>query len=208
MEHKITVVGIGPGSPEYLPPIAQKAIDSAAILVGSQRALDTFATEKSRNKVIDKDIAGVLAFIRACLQEEDVVVMVSGDPGFYSLLTALRGEFSADRLSVIPGISSVQLAFARLADTWQDAVLVSMHGRSPDTAMLQYAKNKKLGILTDRRHSPQYIARELLRCGWPIDAAVCLCAGLSYADEHILTTTLAATAELAGFDHCVMVVTE
>jgi cobalt-precorrin-7 (C5)-methyltransferase len=133
MEHKITVVGIGPGSPEYLPPIAQRAIDSATVLVGSQRALETFATEKSRTKIIDKDIAGILAFIHNCLLKEDVVVMVSGDPGFYSLLSALRGEFSAAQLSVIPGISSVQLAFARLADTWQDAVLLSMHGRSPDS---------------------------------------------------------------------------
>lgn len=208
MEHKITVVGIGPGSPEYLPPIAKQAIEAAAILVGSQRALDTFATKKAQTKIIDKDIAGVLSFIHDCLQKEDVVVMVSGDPGFYSLLTALKKEFSPAQLAVIPGISSVQLAFARLADTWQDAVLLSMHGRIPDTAALQYGKNKKLGILTDSKHSPQYIAHELLSHGWPIHSSVCLCSGLSYADEHIVTTTLEEAATLEGFSHCVMVVTE
>ena len=59
------------------------------------------------------------------------MAMVSGDPGYYSLLDALRRDFPAKQIMVIPGISAMQYAFARLALPWHDAVLASFHGRPP-----------------------------------------------------------------------------
>ncbi len=206
MDHKIIVIGIGPGSPDYLPPIASLAIARASVLVGSARALAAFAPAGSETYTLGKDIAAALAFIAERLATSDVAVLVSGDPGFYSLLTALRREFGPDRLEVIPGISSVQLAFARLACPWQDAVLVSLHGRAGDDAALAYAPGKKLAILTDAANTPRRIADRLLAHGWPPAAATWLCADLSYPEENILAADLAAVAAGAGYEHCVMVV--
>jgi cobalt-precorrin-7 (C5)-methyltransferase len=90
MEHKIIVVGIGPGSPDYILPIASRMIAQAKVLVGSQRALTTFVPSHATTKVIDNDLNGVLAFITTALMDNDVVVMVSGDPGFYSFLATIR----------------------------------------------------------------------------------------------------------------------
>ena len=208
MEHKVIVVGIGPGSPDYILPIASRMIDKATVLVGSQRALDAFAPIHSKLKVIDKDIKGVLSFIRKSLKESDVVVMVSGDPGFYSLLAALKTEFAQSELTVIPGISSVQLAFARICQVWQDAVLISMHGRQASDEDLHYKPRKKLGILTDQQHNPSHIAEVLLQNGWPPSAQVWLGEALSYTDENSKKLTLRETVQLAGFTHCVMVVME
>lgn len=206
MEHKITVVGIGPGSPDYLLPAASQAIAAARVLVGGKRALDTLAPCGAATKVIDKDINGVMKFIERQLPDNDIVVMVSGDPGFYSLLSALRLKFSPEKLTVIPGISSVQLAFARLAEVWQDALLVSMHGRTANDTALQYEPGKKLGILTDSIHNPRYIAQVLAGHGWPGEAKVWLCANLSYENEQIAGMTLQEAINVAGFEHCVMVV--
>ena len=203
---RIVIVGIGPGSPDYVLPIASRTITAANVLVGSKRALDTFAAESQITKIIDKDIEGVLAFIKCQLASQDVVVMVSGDPGFYSLLAAIRKQFSAECISVIPGISSAQLAFARLAEIWQDADLISMHGRQADDGLLDYQPHRKLGILTDTQHNPAYIACALREHGWPDNAQVWLCANLSYDNEKVIAMTLAEAAGIPGFEHSVMVV--
>ena len=123
MTHKIIVLGIGPGDPAYLLPKAQKMIEKARILVGGRRALADYSHSGARECAIGADIPGVLAFIREALAEDDVVVMVSGDPGYYSLLDALRRTFPIGQIEVVPGISSLQLAFARLALPWHDARL-------------------------------------------------------------------------------------
>lgn len=206
MEHKIIVVGIGPGSPDYLPPIAARAIAAARVLAGSRRALETLAPPGCETKIIGGDIAGVMAFIRSRLESGDVTVLVSGDPGFYSLLAALRGEFPPQALQVIPGISSLQVAFARAAAPWQDAELISLHGRAAGDGALEYRPGKKLGILTDSRHSPRHIAGLLLAAGWPAATRVWLCADLSYEEERVLALDLGAAAQTEGFEHSVMVV--
>ncbi|MPM66755.1 Cobalamin biosynthesis bifunctional protein CbiET [bioreactor metagenome] len=207
MEHKITVVGIGPGSPDYMLPVAQRIITKARVLVGSKRALDTYSNVNTVSKIIDKDIDGVLDFIKKQLISNDVVVMVSGDPGFYSMLGALREKFSSEQLLVIPGISSAQLAFARLGELWQDAILTSLHGRDQDADTLKYVPRKKLGILTDGINNPQTIAQKLIALDWPDKTRVWLCENLSYENETIMSTNLKDTININGFSHCVMVVT-
>ncbi|SMD06175.1 precorrin-6y C5,15-methyltransferase (decarboxylating) subunit CbiE [Sporomusa malonica] len=204
--YRIVVVGIGPGSPDYVLPIASRTIAGARVLVGSKRALDTFASAGQITKVIDKDIKSVLDFIECQLAGQDVVVLVSGDPGFYSMLAALRNRFAAECITVVPGISSAQLAFARLAEVWQDAALISMHGRKAADDVLSYRPGHKLGILTDTQHNPAHIARVLLQQGWPETASVWLCANLSYDNEVVAAMTLSEATAIPGFEHSVMVV--
>lgn len=206
MEHKIIVVGIGPGGKDYLLPIADRAIREAKVLVGSRRALLALAPAGIETKTIDKEIAKLLDYIQEKLNEVSVTVMVSGDPGFYSLLAALKGRFSLEKLEVIPGISSVQLAFARASEPWQDAVLISMHGRRASDEALCFRRGKKLGILTDNKHNPAYISGLLMEEGWPRETTVWLCSGLSYEDEEVRLTTLSKAQNVLGFEHSVMVV--
>lgn len=206
MEHKIIVVGIGPGAPEYLLPIANHQIGKARTLVGSKRALETFARKGTKTQAITGKLEDTFFFINENLLFGDVVVMVSGDPGYYSLLPALRKNFSPAILSVIPGISSMQLAFAKLALPWQDAQLVSLHGRIPEKGTLQYKPGKILGMLTDTVYTSKKIVQLLSDNQWPLDSSVYICARLSYADEEIVETTLEKAATEKEFSHCIMVV--
>ena len=206
MEHKIIVAGIGPGHPDYVLPAALRVIREAKVLVGGSRALSDFAQEGQRTMTIRGDIPAVLAFIREALSESSVVVMVSGDPGYYSLLDALRREFDEDCLSVIPGISSVQFAFARLALPWHDVSLLSFHGRRPSDAELAYAPGRIIGMLTDTKNSSRTIPELLIEMGWPEDAQAAICSRLSYEDERIVRTTLAGAVTEKEETHCVMVV--
>lgn len=207
MEHKIIVAGIGPGNPDYMVPEARRAIREARVLVGGRRALSQFAGNSVQEQcAIGADIPAVLAFIRSRLQEDDVVVMVSGDPGYYSLLDALRREFPAEAIRVIPGISAMQMAFARLALPWHEADLWSFHGRVPEEARLLYAPGRMAGMLTDGKYNSHTIPRLLMEKGWPGDAGLAVCSRLSYEDEVIIRTTLAEAENYPVYSHCILVV--
>ncbi|MGQ4385349.1 precorrin-6y C5,15-methyltransferase (decarboxylating) subunit CbiE [Streptomyces sp. SAS_270] len=77
-----------------------------------------------------------------------VVVLASGDPGFFGIVRALAERFGSDRLDVHPGVSSVATAFARLGLPWDDAVVVSAHGRDLRSALHACRSYPKVAVLT------------------------------------------------------------
>lgn len=208
MQHKIVIAGIGPGNPEYMVPAAKNAIDKADVLVGGSRALAQFAKNngKQDTMAIKADIGAVVDFIHNKVVDNDVVVMVSGDPGYYSLLDALRRNFPEEQLQVIPGISSMQLAFSRLALPWHDAELLSFHGREPEQEKLTYRKGRMLGFLTDGKNNSRTVPMKLIAAGWPKETYLAICARLSYDDEVIIRTTLGEADSVKEYTHCVLVV--
>ena len=206
MEFKIIVAGIGPGAREYVVPKALKAIENAKVLVGGSRALADFAQEGQKTFAIKADIKAVMNFIGEELKQNDVVVMVSGDPGYYSLLSSLRKNFPLEQIKVIPGLSSMQVAFAKIALPWQEASLLSFHGRVPKDEDLVYVKGRIIGMLTDNKFNSGRIAEYLIERGWDKNARAYICSRLSYPDEKIACLSLeeAQTKEIAS--HCVMIV--
>lgn len=205
MAARVTVVGIGPGHPDYLPPIAGRAICSAGVLLGSARALATFGQANQKQIEITGRLAEVLAAIERYKSTAYITVMVSGDPGFYSLVPFLLKHLPPDELELIPGLSSVQVAFCRIKTVWQDARLVSLHGRSFASIKPLLAEPGKTAFLTGPECMPAYIAQQLLELGWP-NCSVYLCEKLSYDDEHVIRTDLVSTVDETGFSHSVMVV--
>ncbi|WP_026766318.1 precorrin-6y C5,15-methyltransferase (decarboxylating) subunit CbiE [Selenomonas ruminantium] len=205
-QNKIVVVGIGPGNPDYIVPKGLKAIEQAKFLVGGRRALNQFAADGQETCPITADIQGVMDFIRAKVKLDNVVAMVSGDPGYYSLLDALRREFPAEQITVIPGISAMQYAFARLALPWHDATLASFHGRTPTAQDIAYKQGKILGLLTDSKYNSQTIAEILLQAGWPKTQTMHICSHLSYDDETVVTTTLGEAIKLTAVAHCILII--
>lgn len=205
MAAKIVIAGIGPGHPDYVPPITQRAIREATVLVGSRRALATFANSSQIQVEITGKLSAVVDAIKFHYQTQQVTVMVSGDPGFYSLLPYLLKHFNSDGIEVLPGIGSMQTAFCRAKTAWHDAQLLSLHGRGLKDVGDVLAKPGKVGFLTDDLHGPDVIARHLLELGWP-NCPVYLCEKLSYPDERAVKTDLRSAAKEQGFAHGIMVV--
>lgn len=205
MEFPIRVIGIGPGSPDYLLPAAVKAADSADYLVGGPRALELFRYLAKETKVIDRNLQEVLEYIRNRRRYGPVGVLVSGDPGFYSLLAFLRQHFPPDELEVVPGVSSVQLAFAALKLPWQNAALLSLHGRSLDQALAALANVDSAALLTDPKVNPDMLADALERQGFG-NAAIYLCENLSYPDQSIRKLNVPDLRQITGFQNSVVVI--
>ena len=204
--YKIIIAGIGPGGNDYISPAALKIIKSAKILVGGKRALNQFSGEGQITFPITADIQSVINFIKSNIQNDNVVVMASGDPGYYSILDTLRREFPKNIFEVIPSISAMQLAFARLALSWYNATLLSFHGRRPSDESLKFEKNKILGMLTDGEYNSHTIPKILMQSGWNGNSKIAICSRLSYDDEKIIETTLEDALNLEVVKHCILIV--
>ena len=206
IDKKIIVAGIGPGDEKYITPVALEKIRSAKFLVGGRRALETFSSANQVTFPVTKNLDAAIKFIREKISVSQVVVMVSGDPGYYSMLDLLRKNFDTALIEVIPSISALQLAFARLALSWYDATLLSFHGRRPADDKLKFEPKKILGLLTDGEFNSATISKILIGLGWAEDTNLTICARLSYPDEKIMTTTLAAAVNAEPVKHCVLIV--
>ena len=206
MEHTLYIVGIGPGNPDYVVPRGLQLIREAQVLVGSERALEDFQEPGQITYPVTGKLSLLTEQIGKELMSHDVVVMVSGDTGYYSLLPYLKKKFPHQPLEVVPGISSMVFAFARLGEVWHDADLMSFHGRQPAPEKLVYQEGKKMGFLTDPEYNPARIASILIEAGWPKDTRAAALERLSYEDEQVVDSTLEILTDLEGFGHSVLVV--
>ena len=183
----ITIIGCGPGDSGYLSGAAMTAVAKADCLIGSKRLLAMFAENGVKRIAVGADVEKALDEIAAQYETNRVAVLVSGDPGISSLAKPLIKHFGIKNCDVIPGISSVQLAFARLGLDWLDAKIVSAHGHDPDTAMGSYAQYEKIAVLGGRDESIAWahrLAKNLF------DRTIFVCENLSLPDEKIAELTL------------------
>lgn len=202
---KILVVGIGPGEKDYLLPIAKRKVEEAQVLVGGKRALELLATDGQETREIKGNLQDIVDYIKAQSQEKQVAVLLSGDPGLYGMLNFLLKHFLPEELEIIPGISSMQMCFARLKLPWQDIKIVSLHGRSKDQ-LLNWVRNyPKIAFFTDSQFPPQEVGAFLLQNGVE-NKRVIVGESLSYPEERIVETDLEGIQNFSGFKNCVMLV--
>ena len=189
MPEVVAVVGL---SGDALGKDAARAVDSADLLVGGARQLEEVAPHGPRRHVpIGGDLAAALDEVAA--EPGRVCVLASGDPGFFGIVRALAQRFGPSRLEVHPAPSSVSLAFARLGLPWDDAVVVSAHGRPLGDAARRAAAAPKAAVLTAPEARPEHLGRELLRLGARHPRAV-VCSRLGEGDEGVVETDLAGLA--------------
>ncbi len=204
--NKICIIGIGPGAREYVLPAALKRIKEADCLIGARRALDLFPEFKKEKVCFDGCLSRVIPYLKKHRKDKKIAVLVSGDPGLYSLAQTIARNFPKDEYEVIPGISSLQLAFARIGESWQDVLIISLHGRKINPEILTGIKNNpKVFIFTDTDLPPNALASFLLDKGIKSRRAVVL-ENLSYPDERIVDSDLKRLSKLKGFGLCVMII--
>lgn len=184
---KIIICGCGPGSPDYLTPAVLREVAGAAVLVGAQRLLDLFPASGAEKIAVGADIGGILKIIESCWRRQQVVVLVTGDPGISSLAQPVLKRFGREACFLIPGISSVQVAFARLGLDWTDAKIIDAHGKNPEYGPDDLGKEKKLAILGGRQEASAWVQSCCRR--WGDDYRLFCCENLSLREERIREVT-------------------
>lgn len=186
---KIYLIGVGMGNPDTLTLVARKAIDACPVLIGAPRLLEPWEEDHTCVPLIAADDIAR----RIGEERENVAVLLSGDTGFYSGAKKLWKLLEGREVETIPGISSLSYFCARLCTSWQDAHIVSAHGRSHN-AVGEIQRNAKTFALTGGATKAEDICKELTRRGLG-EIRVSVGERLSYPDERIVTGTAAELAE-------------
>ena len=153
---RITVVGLDGRPPgEEI----ERLLADAALVAGGARQLEMLGIDRHLAVVLEGDLSEALARIEDT--EGPVVVLASGDPGFFGIVRLLGARFGRENLRVLPGLSSVAVAFARAGLSWDDAVTVSAHGRDPRLAVNVCRSHPKVAVLTSPEFGPAELAEAL-----------------------------------------------
>ena len=196
-KNKVIIVGCGPGLKAYIHPKAIYNIKKADVLVGSRRLIKLFPRVGAEKIVLEKNYSVLVNRIADWRGAKQVVVLVSGDPCFFSYTKMIVKKIGRQACVIIPGISSIQLAFAAIGESWDDACFISLHGMDIEYAQLikQVRSFDKVGILTDHQNTPSVIARRLLDGGIR-KRIMFVCENLSLPDERILEANLAVAVTI------------
>jgi precorrin-6Y C5,15-methyltransferase (decarboxylating) len=188
---RIAVVGVAGGLAGAGAKDAARALEDADLVLGAARHLEAVAPTARRRLAITGDLAAALDSVAA--EAGRVCVLASGDPGFFGIVRALAERFGPESLEVHPAPSMVATAFARLGLPWDDAVVVSAHGRPLAEAARRAAAVPKAAVLTSPDARPEDLGRELSRLGARHRRAV-VCTRLGEGDEAVAETDVAGLA--------------
>jgi precorrin-6Y C5,15-methyltransferase (decarboxylating) len=189
MAASVAVVGLLGGEP--VGKAAVRALEGADLVVGGRHQLDACHPLAGRTLAIEGGLDPVLDAVEA--EPGRVCVLASGDPGFFGVVRALAERLGPGRLEVHPAPSSVALAFARLGLPWDDATVVSAHGRPLAEAAEEAAVAPKVAVLVSPGSPPEALGRALLERG-ARHRRVAVCARLAEPGERVDHTDLAGLA--------------
>jgi precorrin-6Y C5,15-methyltransferase (decarboxylating) len=162
-------------------------LDAAVLVTGGRRHLEAVRPPAHVRQVVMGDVAAALDDVDAAA-DDGVVVLASGDPGFFGIVRALRERGHAPE--VLPAVSSVAGAFARIGLPWDDVVVTSAHGRDPRTAVNACRAMPKTAVFTAPGFGPAALGAAL--AGW--DRVLYVAERLGGPDERITRCTPAEAA--------------
>ena len=194
LEQKVSLVGIGMGAQKTLTLEGKQAFDEAELLIGAKRMTD--AVQKPGQAVLHEYRSDrIVEYIKAHPEYRTVAIALSGDVGFYSgakKLVDLLGE----EVQVICGISSVVYFMAKIGLSWDDAKIVSAHGRKCNLVSL-IRHNRKVCSILGTEDGVAALASKLVYYGMG-DVTLYVGENLSYENEKIFHDKAANLTEYRG----------
>jgi precorrin-6Y C5,15-methyltransferase (decarboxylating) len=158
---RIHIVGIGDDGIDGLTPYARQLIDQAEVLIGPSALLNKMPPSKAQRIAVGGDLETLKQAI-AGLKDRPAVMLAGGDPLFYGISRYLTDSFGKDRFEVVPHVSSMQLAFARVKESWDDAYLSNLAAQSLDRVVDSIRTAERVGLFTTESISPSVVAEALL----------------------------------------------
>ncbi|MBU3181822.1 precorrin-6y C5,15-methyltransferase (decarboxylating) subunit CbiE [Clostridium psychrophilum] len=180
----VYIVGIGPGSPKYIIPLAVETMEKVDVIIGFARAT-TSISKIGTKKTIVRSLKDILNYITVS-KDKNIAIIASGDPCFYGITNYIKSNYNGT-IEIVPGISSFQYLMCKLKKPWQNAYLGSMHGRKEK--FIEIVRNHEVSVwLTDKSNSPQVLCEKLFDNN--IKATIYVGEELSYVDERIVKGTV------------------
>jgi precorrin-6Y C5,15-methyltransferase (decarboxylating) len=221
---KIHVIGIG-----YKPfdERTKEIISKSEIILASHRLFDVFIRYEEFGIVKDKvmvidNVNETISYMKSAISTRQPVMislLASGDPMFFGIGRRVINEFGKERVEILPDLSSIQIAFSRIKEPWDDALLISLHGGPEPTKRrkltyklkdipLLLKKYKKIAILTDKENNPSEIAKVLHSSLFTrhLRLTMYVCERLGYPDEKIIEANPDDSATMSFADPNVVII--
>ncbi len=164
---QLDVVGLTGAGLESLTTAAQQSLAQAEIIYGSERQLKLVAGFNGNYQQYPSPFSALKTELEskfnASKKVSHIVLLASGDPLFFGVGAWLQRTFESINIRFHPQPSSIQLAFSRIAKPWQDAKIISLHGRPLASLRTVLGKHSLLAVLTDANSHPVAIAKELVQ---------------------------------------------
>lgn len=164
MDRQVTVVGIGADG--HLPPAARALVGSAEVLLGGERHLALVPPVPGQ---VRRPWPRPLAALPGVLKEHEgraVVALASGDPFVSGIGTTLVRMLGPDAVDVVPAVSSVSLARARMGWSAEESEVVTLVGRDVDALRRELAAGRRLLVLSSDEGTPSAVAALLAETGF------------------------------------------
>jgi precorrin-6Y C5,15-methyltransferase (decarboxylating) len=190
---KIHVIGIGDDGLEAMPASVRKIIAEAEVLLGTERTLALVPKSAAERHAISSNLRELVATLQQAAGKR-VALLIYGDPMFYGLARYVCDKLGKDRFVVVPHVSSMQLAFARVMESWEDAYLTDLAKHPLDAVLEKIRTATKVGLFTADNCGPAEVAAALLARRIDYFTAY-VCENLGARDERVTRGTL---AEIAG----------
>ncbi len=159
--HIVHVAGVGMGRMHITPELRELA-ESTRTLAGGRRLLEFFPEHSGARLLLDGDISGWLERVAEAAENGPVLVLASGDPGFFGVAAKVMERFAPEQVIIHPNVTAMQAALARLKRPWSEVATVSLHGRDWKRFRAALSTHPLVAAYTDPVHTPTAIARLLL----------------------------------------------
>ncbi|MGI5284604.1 precorrin-6y C5,15-methyltransferase (decarboxylating) subunit CbiE [Nonomuraea polychroma] len=189
----ITVVGIGADGWDGLSAAARLALEAADVLMGGRRQLDLVPAPAAERVAWPSPLLPALPSLMERYAGREVCVLASGDPLFYGIGSTLVRLLGAANVRVVPHLSSLSLACARLGWPVEQVDVVSLVGRPPAALQAAIVPGRWVVVLGAGRDSPSLVAGLLAGSGYGPSPMTVL-SDLGAASESVVTGTAATWA--------------
>ena len=195
------------GSGKYLTFEALKVVGSSDILIGSKRALELFPdAEAEKIELNAKNMNEILnlAVSKAC-EGQAVALLSTGDPGFSGVLKPIKKLAGKLEFEVITGISSIQICASKLQIPWDEANIITMHGKGISDELISLLSNGRTTMILPNSTIEETV-KYLLNHGIDPKRRAAVCENLSYENEKIVEVQLKELLNEQFGYMCVLVV--
>jgi precorrin-6Y C5,15-methyltransferase (decarboxylating) len=190
---KVHIIGIGDDGRDGLTASAKQIIEQAEVLFGGARTLAAVAHESAQRVEFKGDLESVVDKISSN-PDSRIVILATGDPLFYGTARYLCDRLGKDRFEVVPHVSSMQLAFARVKESWDEAYLTNLANQSLERVVERVRTAEKVGLFTTEETPPAAVANALLDRQIDYFSAY-VCENLGSPDERVTQCELRELAD-------------
>lgn len=183
-EAKVHVIGVGSDGLAGLTARARELLASAQLVLGSDHALSLVPDLRAERFRIGPDLQEAVRTIETNLGKRRMAVVAGGDPLFYGVARYLCDKVGKDHFEVLPHVSSMQMAFARVKESWDEAYLTNLATHPLDQVLDRIRIAEVVGLFTSEQEGPPAVARALLSRGIDYFRAY-VCENLGGPDERV-----------------------